>query len=74
MDADLEAYLDESVRPLQEGADKLFDCKKVRKTLCSAAKESQSLVQDLTLDQPWFVVLSAFVSGVLLARLWSAKK
>lgn len=75
MDADLASYLDESVPSLQEGAERLVDCTGAKKNICSFVRESRTVVADLMVDQPFFLLLSAFVSGLLLGRsLFSGKK
>ncbi|GFE96864.1 MULTISPECIES: hypothetical protein [unclassified Gluconobacter] len=75
MDADLASYLDESVPSLQDGAGRVVDCTCAKKNICSFLKESRAVVADLMVDQPFFLLLSAFVSGLLLGRsLFSGKK
>ncbi|MBS1071379.1 hypothetical protein JK222_06630 [Gluconobacter cerinus] len=75
MDADLASYLDESVPSLQDGAGRVVDCTRAKKNICSFLKESREVVADLMLDQPLFLLFSAFLSGLLFARtLFSGKK
>ena len=75
MDADLASYLDKAVPSLQEGAEHFVDCDRVKKNICTVARESRAVVADLMVDQPLFLLSSAFVSGLLLGRtLFSGKK
>lgn len=75
MDGDLAPYLDEAVPSLQEGAGRIFNCEGAKKNLCTVARESRAVVADFMVDQPFFLLSSAFVSGLLLGRtLFSGKK
>ncbi|GAC87571.1 hypothetical protein Gbth_005_136 [Gluconobacter thailandicus F149-1 = NBRC 100600] len=75
MDADLAPYLDETVPSLQKGAERLVNCDCVKKNIGTVANESRALLADLMVDQPFFLLLCAFVSGLLLGRsLFSEKK
>lgn len=68
MDADLAPYLEPRVQRLQDTGECCVTGQGARKKISCAARETDALISDLMVDQPFLWLGGAFLSGLFLGR------